>query len=85
MWKSRAVVASAVGGIQDQIVDEVHGLLLPDPTDLKAVATRLRRLLRDSELRQQLGQAAHERVKSEYLPVRHLRQYAELLERIDRD
>jgi trehalose synthase len=85
MWKRRPVVASAVGGIQDQIVDEVHGLLLPDPTDLDALALRLRRLLLDSELRDQLGHRAHERVREEYLPVRHLRQYAELLERIDRD
>jgi trehalose synthase len=83
MWKSRPVVASAVGGIQDQIVDEIHGLLLPDPTDRESFASRLERLLPDSELRYQLGQRAHERVKSEYLPVRHLRQYAALLERVD--
>ena len=31
MWKSRAVLASAVGGIQDQIVGGEHGLLLDDP------------------------------------------------------
>jgi trehalose synthase len=83
MWKRRPVIASAVGGIQDQIVDEVHGLLLPDPTDLKSLASRLERLLPDSELRHQLGERAHERVNAEYLPVRHLRQYAELLERLD--
>jgi trehalose synthase len=83
MWKRRPVVASAVGGIQDQIIDEVHGLLLPDPTHLESLASRLERLLLDSELGHQLGQRAHERVKSDYLPLRHLRQYAELLERVD--
>lgn len=83
LWKRRPVIASAVGGIQDQIVDEVHGLLLPDPTDLKSLASRLERLLLDSELRHQLGERAHERVNAEYLPLRHLRQYAELLERVD--
>jgi len=77
------VVASAVGGIQDQIADEVDGLLLPDPTDLDALAARLERLLLDSELRHQLGRRAHERVKAEFLPLRHLTQYAQLLERVD--
>ncbi|MET0768234.1 MAG: glycosyltransferase, partial [Aeromicrobium sp.] len=34
MWKNRPVVAAAVGGIQDQIVDGENGLLLADPADL---------------------------------------------------
>ncbi len=35
MWKSRPVVASARGGIQDQITDRESGLLVQDPTDLQ--------------------------------------------------
>ena len=34
MWKARPVVASRIGGIQDQIVDGDSGLLLDDPRDL---------------------------------------------------
>ena len=34
MWKTRPVVASAVGGIQDQIEDQKNGVLLKDPSDL---------------------------------------------------
>ena len=45
MWKGRAVLASAIGGIQDQIVDGHDGLLLPDPTDLDGFAQRLQLLL----------------------------------------
>ncbi len=38
MWKARPVVASRVGGIQDQIEDGISGVLIDDPTDLEAVA-----------------------------------------------
>ena len=37
MWKSRAVVATAVGGIRDQVTDGETGVLLDDPHDLRAV------------------------------------------------
>src|SRR5437870_3802840 len=83
MWKRRAVLASAVGGIQDQITNDVNGLLLEDPNDLESFASLLGRLLSDAALRQQLGEQARERVRTEYVPLRHLAQYAELLERID--
>jgi trehalose synthase len=33
MWKARPVLASRVGGIQDQIVHGRSGLLLDDPND----------------------------------------------------
>ena len=38
MWKARPVIASRVGGIQDQIADERDGLLIADPSDLDALA-----------------------------------------------
>ena len=34
MWKARAVLASRVGGIQDQIIDGVNRVLLDNPDDL---------------------------------------------------
>jgi trehalose synthase len=83
MWKARPVVASAVGGIQDQIVDGVHGLLLHDPHDLPALGAALRRVLSDAELAAKLGASAQQRVRDEYLGIRHLLQYAALLAQID--
>jgi trehalose synthase len=83
MWKGRPVVASAVGGIQDQIEDGVSGILLKDPTDLDAFADALGGLLRNPEDAERLGAAARERVRDEFLGVRHLLQYAALFEDLD--
>ncbi len=77
------VLASAVGGIQDQIENEVHGLLIEDPADLKAFAAALRRLLEDREFAERLGSSAGQRVRETYLGMRHLVQYADLLRRTD--
>jgi trehalose synthase len=81
MWKGRPVVASRIGGIQDQIVDGEHGLLV-EPTDLEAFANALNRLLGDPQFAERLGRNARERVCTDYLGIRHLLQYAELLERL---
>jgi trehalose synthase len=78
MWKGRPVIASAVGGIQDQIVDGVHGLLLEDPTDLQAFGAALERVFGDDALAAKLGEAARERVEDSFLGDRHLIQYVEL-------
>src|SRR5664280_2385594 len=50
MWKSRPMIASAVGGIQDQIVDRRDGLLITDPTDLDVFAGALVTLLDSPDL-----------------------------------
>ena len=83
MWKSRPVVASAVGGIQDQIENGVHGLLIDDPSDPEACGRALHRMLDDPDAAERMGKAAHERVKEEYLGLRHLTQYAALIKRFD--
>jgi trehalose synthase len=82
MWKGRAVLASGVGGIRDQIVDGEHGLLLDDPTDRGEFASKLGRLLAEPGLARRLGMRARERVIERFLAPRHLREYAELLDRL---
>jgi trehalose synthase len=78
MWKSRPVVASAVGGIQDQIVDGEHGLLIGDPDDLRAFGAAVERLLRDPHEAATLGAGARVRACEEFLGDRHLEQYGRL-------
>lgn len=79
MWKHRPVVASAVGGIRDQIEDQVDGLLIQDATDLDAFAQALLRLLEDEPLRHTLGERAHFKVRDHFLGLETLTRYAELL------
>jgi trehalose synthase len=78
MWKARPVIASAVGGITDQIEDGVNGVLLGDPTDLDAFAALAADLLGDPERQERVGSAAHQRVVDAFLGDRHLIQYGEL-------
>ena len=79
MWKSRPVVASRVGGIQDQIVDGRSGLLLDDPRDLASFGDAVVGLFADPDRAASLGVAARERVRSEFLGPRELHQYFELV------
>jgi trehalose synthase len=81
MWKERAVVASRVGGIQDQIVDGVSGALV-DPTDPSAVGGAISDLLRDPGRAAEMGRQGHARVCEEFLPPRYLTRLLELIERI---
>jgi trehalose synthase len=83
MWKARPIVASAVGGIKDQVVDGKHGLLI-EPTDLAAFGSATRRLLEDHDLAERLGANARLRATQEFLPDRHLEQWAALLLQIGR-
>jgi trehalose synthase len=78
MWKGRPVIASAVGGIRDQIEDGVSGILLQDPRDHAELVDALRRVLEDQSLSDRLGKAARERIRDRYLADRHLIQYVEL-------
>ena len=78
MWKGRPVVASKLGGIQDQISHGRDGLLVEDPYDIDEFADVLRRPLADAGLADRLGAAAHARVLEEYVGDRHLAQYVDL-------
>jgi trehalose synthase len=82
MWKRRPVVASAVGGIVDQIEDGTHGLLVKDPADLEAFGAAVESLLQDVAGAAQLGENAHQRVVDEFLGDRHLEQYGLLFEQL---
>jgi trehalose synthase len=83
MWKSRPVVASAVGGIQDQIITGLNGLLVQDPTDLEEFGAALRQLLADPQECARLGAAARTRVTDRFLPDNELTQWAKAISKVD--
>jgi trehalose synthase len=82
MWKQKPVVASAVGGIQDQIVHRTHGWLLSDPTDADEFAGALDRLLADRADVLWLAANARRRVQERFLDDRQLCEWAQIFERL---
>lgn len=69
---SRAVVASDIGGIPEQIDHQRDGMLVP-PGDSVALARAVGGLLDDPSRAQALGQAGRERVVRDRQPQDHLR------------
>jgi trehalose synthase len=79
MWKRRPVVASCVGGIQDQVVDGETGLLIADPRDLSGFAGAIEGLLADAHRARRMGATGRQRVIEKYLAVHRLREYVDLI------
>ncbi len=82
MWKRRAVVASRIGGIQDQIEHYRSGILLDDPHDLREYGLAVRGLLQAPERAVEMGDWAHERVRDRYLGTHSIVDYLALIERL---
>jgi trehalose synthase len=79
MWKARPVVATRVGGIQDQIVDGETGILIDDAHDLAAFGAAITALLADADRAARMGEAARERVRENFVSVRSLLDYLALI------
>jgi glycosyltransferase involved in cell wall biosynthesis len=76
------VVASAVGGVPEMVVDGETGFLV-DPEDAPALRVALDRLLADPSLRRRFGEAGRRRAAETFALPRwqaaHLDLYTELL------
>ncbi len=83
MWKAKPVVASRVGGIQDQIEDGVSGLLLDDPSSVDGFAALLERVLTNGEEAARISAAAKERVREKFLGLSSLMRYGRLIVALD--
>jgi trehalose synthase len=82
MWKARPVIASRVGGIQEQIVNGESGVLLDDPRDLAAFGAAITALLEDTPHAERMGRNARERVRDRFLNARSLLDYLDVIKQI---
>jgi glycosyltransferase involved in cell wall biosynthesis len=82
MAASLPVVASAVGGVPELVVEGETGHVVP-PSDAEALARALTTVLADRGTRERLGAAGRERVEALFgldrMQHRHVELYAELL------
>ncbi len=72
LWKSKPVIASAVGGIPLQITHKYSGLL---SRTIEGTALYAKQILQNPEYAKQLGENGHNHVKHNFLITRHLRDY----------
>ncbi len=82
MWKGAAVIGGNTGGIRYQIEDGVNGFLV---SSVEQAAERIVQLVKDKELRMQLGERARETVRQKFLLARYLEQYLDLLSSFEAD
>ena len=75
MWKGTPVIGGNVGGIRYQIEDGINGFLV---SSVEQAATRIVQLLKDKELRDQMGERAREIVREKFLLPRYVEQYFDL-------
>jgi trehalose synthase len=82
MWKGTPVIGGNVGGIRFQIENGGNGFLA---SSIEETADRIVQLVRDRDLREQLGQKAKETVRRRFLLTRYLEQYLDLLNSFEAD
>jgi len=75
MWKGTPVIGGDVGGIKLQIEDGVNGFLV---SSVEQAAERISCLLKDADMRHEMGVKARETVRQKFLLSRYLEQYLDL-------
>jgi trehalose synthase len=76
MWKETPVIGGDVGGIRHQIVDGQNGFLVGS---IEEAAQRMIQLVREPDLRKEMGQRARRRVLDHFLMSRLLEQHLDLM------
>jgi trehalose synthase len=75
MWKGTPVIGGDAGGIRCQIEDGENGFLV---SSVDETAERIVTLIRNKELRNEMGKAARETVRKRFLLSRYLENYLDL-------
>ncbi|MEA2005185.1 MAG: glycosyltransferase [Acidobacteriota bacterium] len=77
-WKQTPVVASNIGGIPEQVINDKTGFLV-EPDDIVGWAERVITLLKDKKLAQEMGSNGKKFVKDNFLITRHILDYLTLM------
>lgn len=72
LWKKKPVVASAVGGITQQVIHKLTGMLVHS---VEGCAYQIRYLLTHPDIARRVGENGHEHVKENFLITRNLKRY----------
>ena len=75
------VVAASIVTLAEQIRDEETGLLVP-PQDPRSLARAIVRILRDPALAKRLGEAAEQRARQSYDPVRYAERMTDIYDHV---
>jgi len=75
MWKGTPVIGGNVGVIRHQIKDGDNGFLV---CSIEEAAERIIQLVKDRQLREEMGRNARETVRHQFLMTRYLEQYLDL-------
>ncbi|MBM9537497.1 glycosyltransferase [Desulfobulbus alkaliphilus] len=76
MWKGKPVIGGDTGGIRLQVVNHHTGFLVNTP---EGAALRIRYLLKNRQILENMGRKAREYVLTNFLVTRHLREYLILM------
>jgi len=76
MWKNKPVIGGDTGGIRIQVINYHTGFLVNTP---EGAALRIRHLLHNRQLIDEMGKKAKEFVRENFLITRHLREYLTLI------
>jgi len=72
LWKGKPTIAGAVGGIPNQIIHKLTGVLVHS---VEGCAYQIRYLLTHPDFARQLGQNGHEHVKENFLMTTNVRRW----------
>jgi len=82
MWKKTPVIGGNVGGIRYQIEDGENGFLV---SSVEEAAERIVQVVKDEDLQKEMGRKARETVQEQFLMIRLLEQYLDLLSAFESD
>ncbi|MGA2106415.1 MAG: glycosyltransferase [Syntrophorhabdales bacterium] len=72
MWKGKPVIGGAAGGIPMQIINGTNGFLVHS---VEGAAFRIRQLLNNPEMAQEMGRRGQDHVRTNFLITRQIRDY----------